>query len=177
MQGSTRGPGPAEGHDPAADEDGVQPVEGPANRADDAGARPAAAGADGAPSEDPDELAAELKFLREEVDLLRRRLETAPTRIRVLEERLLETKSQLQATQTQNGKLADTLRSAREQLNALKEETERLAAPPRTYGTFLGLRDDDVTADVMVAGRKLEVSIAPELEAELLAPGQEVRLN
>jgi proteasome-associated ATPase len=175
VQGSTRGPDPADGRDPAADEGADQPVRSGSEAAADTGAAPVERGP--GPSDDPDELAAELKFLREEVDLLRRRLETAPTRIRVLEERLLETKSQLQAAQAQNGKLAETLRSAREQLNALKEETERLAAPPRTYGTFLGFRDDDVTADVMVSGRKLEVSVAPELEVDGLAPGQEVRLN
>src|SRR5690606_28091432 len=62
---------------------------------------------------DPDELAAEVKVLREEVELLRRRAAAAPGRIRMLEERLLETKGRLQAAQTQNTKLSDTLRSAR----------------------------------------------------------------
>ncbi len=175
MQGSTRGPDPADGHEEAAAGGTDQPERSGPRAAADTGSGPVERGA--GPSDDPDELAAELKFLREEVDLLRRRLETAPTRIRVLEERLLETKSQLQAAQSQNSKLAETLRSAREQLNALKEEAERLAAPPRTYGTFLGFRDDDVTADVMVSGRKLEVGVAPELEVEGLAPGREVRLN
>ena len=88
--------------------------------------------------DDPDELAAELKFLREEVDLLRRRLETAPGRIRTLEERLLETKGQLQAALAQNDKLTETLRGARDQLAPLREEVERLAAPPQSYATFLG---------------------------------------
>lgn len=127
--------------------------------------------------DDPDALAAELKFLREEVDLLRRRLETAPTRIRVLEERLLETKGQLQASQAQNVKLAETLRSARDQLEALKEEAERLSAPPRTYGTFLSMSADEDTAIVSVSGRKLEVMLAPEIDREALSPGREVRLN
>jgi hypothetical protein len=61
--------------------------------------------------QDADELAAELKYLREEVDLLRRRLEGAPARIRLLEERLLETNGQLQAAQAQNAKLSETLRT------------------------------------------------------------------
>ena len=128
-------------------------------------------------SEDPDELAAELKFLREEVDLLRRRLESAPTRIRVLEERLLETKGKLQAALAQNAKLTETLRGAREQLAALKEEVERLASPPQSYATFLGHDEDAGTVTVMVSGRKLEVNLAPEIELEELRPGQEVRLN
>jgi proteasome-associated ATPase len=133
-------------------------------------------GATGA-DHDPDALAAELKFLREEVDLLRRRLETAPTRIRVLEERLLETKGKLQSALAQNAKLTDTLRSAREQLAGLKEEVERLAAPPHAYATFLGSGTDEGTATVHLSGRKLEVQVAPEVELDELRVGQQVRLN
>ncbi len=126
---------------------------------------------------DPDELAAELKVLREEVELLRRRLEGAPARIRILEERLLETKSQLQAAHGQNEKLAGTLQSARDQLAALREEAERLAAPPQSYGTFLSASEDGETVTVIVAGRKLEVTLGPDIALDELQPGQEVRLN
>jgi proteasome-associated ATPase len=126
---------------------------------------------------DPDALTAEVKFLREEVDLLRRRLESAPTRIRVLEERLLETKGKLQAALGQNAKLTETLRAAREQLAGLKEEVERLASPPHAYGTYLGQGTDGGTATVMVSGRKLEVNVTPEVELDELLIGQEVRLN
>jgi proteasome-associated ATPase len=131
----------------------------------------------GSTEPDPDALVAEVKFLREEVDLLRRRLESAPTRIRVLEERLLETKGKLQAALGQNAKLTETLRAAREQLAGLKEEVERLASPPHAYATFLGQGTGAGTATVMVSGRKLEVNLAPELDAEDLHLGQEVRLN
>jgi proteasome-associated ATPase len=131
----------------------------------------------GSTEPDPDALVAEVKFLREEVDLLRRRLESAPTRIRVLEERLLETKGKLQAALGQNAKLTETLRAAREQLAGLKEEVERLASPPHAYATFLGQGTGAGTATVMVSGRKLEVNLAPEVDAEDLHLGQEVRLN
>jgi proteasome-associated ATPase len=136
-----------------------------------------ALGPDQGTEQDPDALAAELKFLREEVDLLRRRLESAPTRIRVLEERLLETKGKLQAALGQNAKLTETLRAAREQLAGLKEEVERLASPPHSYATFIGQGTEDGTATVMVSGRKLEVNLAPEVEVDDLRLGQEVRLN
>jgi proteasome-associated ATPase len=126
---------------------------------------------------DPDELSAELKVLREEVELLRRRLEGAPARIRVLEERLLETKSQLQSAHAQNEKLAGTLQAARDQLTALREEAERLAAPPQSYGTYLGAAEDGETVTVMVSGRKLEVQLGPDVSEDALRPGQEVRLN
>jgi proteasome-associated ATPase len=151
--------------------EGYEPDAGGFQLPDDTGLRPPSGDAD-----DPDQLRSELKFLREEVDLLRRRLATAPGRIRTLEERLLETKGQLQAAQAQNTKLADTLRSAREQLATLKEEVERLVAPPQTYGTFLGAADAG-TATVMVGGRKLEVNLAPEVAIDDLVAGQEVRVN
>jgi proteasome-associated ATPase len=131
---------------------------------------------DGPDGDDPDQLRSELKFLREEVDLLRRRLATAPGRIRTLEERLLETKGQLQGAQAQNAKLAETLRVARDQLASLKEEVERLAAPPQSYATYL-TSSDEGTVTVMAAGRKLEVNLAPEVDADELRPGQQVRLN
>ncbi len=134
------------------------------------------AGYDGA-SGDPDELAAEVKVLREEVELLRRRLEGAPARIRILEERLLETKSQLQSAHGQNEKLVATLQAARDQLATLKEEAERLAAPPQSYGTFLSAAEDGETVTVMVSGRKLEVQLGPDVDLDELRPGQEVRLN
>ncbi|MEX2503349.1 MAG: proteasome ATPase, partial [Egicoccus sp.] len=140
---------------------------------------PVAAGAQvgGAGEPDPDELAAELKFLREEVDLLRRRLETAPTRIRALEERLLETKGKLQGALAQNDKLTETLRAARDQLAQMREEVERLAAPPQSYATFLGRDAEAGTATVVVSGRKLEVGLGPEIELDDLRAGQEVLLN
>jgi proteasome-associated ATPase len=127
--------------------------------------------------DDPDAVLAEVKMLREEAELLRRRLATAPTRVRVLEERLLETRSRLQSAMAQNAKLSETLHAAREQLAALRDEIERLSAPPQTYATYLGTGSEPGTATVMVSGRKLEVAAGPDVEVEQLAPGQQVRLN
>jgi proteasome-associated ATPase len=127
--------------------------------------------------EDPDAMAAELKYLREEVELLRRRAEAAPARIRVLEERLLETKGKLQGALAQNTKLTETLRAAREQLAALREEVEKLAAPPQSYAAFLSTETDDGTVTIVSAGRKLKVNVAPEVDLDTIEPGQEVLLN
>ena len=127
---------------------------------------------------DPDELAAEVKVLREELELLRRRVAVAPGRIRLLEERLLETKGRLQAAQTQNTKLSDTLRTAREQLAALRDEVEKLSTPPQSYASFLGVEDDDEgTVTVVLHGRKMKVQAADEIVLDELRPGQEVLLN
>ncbi len=131
----------------------------------------------GLDARDPDALAAEVKYLREEVDLLRRRLEGAPRRIRMLEERLLETKGRLQSAQEHNDRLTRTLKAAREQLAELKEEVERLAAPPHAYATYLATSDDGASVTVMLAGRKLEVGIDPKIDLAALRSGQELLLN
>src|SRR5690606_15290264 len=108
--------------------------------------------------------------------LLRRRLEDSPPRVRTLEERLLETKGQLQAAAAQNAKLADTLRDAREQIIALKQQVEKLAAPPSGYGVFIKALDAE-TAQVFAQGRKLRVTVSPEVDIDSLVHGQEVVLN
>ncbi len=122
------------------------------------------------------ELRTQIKFLEEETSLLRRRLEDSPSRSRALEERLLEVKSQLAAAATQNTKLADTLREAREQIIALKQQVEKLSAPPSAYGVFLGALDGDVV-EIFAQGRKLRVNVSPEVEVDSLVRGQEVVLN
>ena len=127
--------------------------------------------------DDPDAVLAEVKMLREETELLRRRLASAPTRVRVLEERLLETRSRLQSATAQNAKLSETLHAARDQLASLREEIERLSAPPQTYATYLDVGAEEGTATVMVSGRKLEVAAGPDVEVGQLEPGQQVRLN
>jgi proteasome-associated ATPase len=122
------------------------------------------------------ELRSQIRFLEEETTLLRRRLEDSPSRIRALEERMLETKAQLNAAASQNTKLADTLREAREQIITLKEQVEKLAAPPSGFGVFLGGREDE-TVEIFAQGRKLRVALSPDVDVDELRPGQEVMLN
>jgi proteasome-associated ATPase len=114
--------------------------------------------------------------LEEEVASLRRRLQDAPKRVRTLEERLLETKGQLAQAVSQNEKLSYTLREAREHIAALREEVDKLTQPPSAYGTLLG-RNDDGTVDVFSGGRKMRVSVHPDLNEGDLHRGAEVVLN
>jgi proteasome-associated ATPase len=114
--------------------------------------------------------------LEEEVATLRRRLQDAPKRVRTLEERLLETKGQLAQAVSQNEKLSYTLREARDHIAALRDEVDKLTQPPSAYGTLLG-RNDDGTVDVFSGGRKMRVSVHPELGDTVLERGAEVVLN
>ena len=116
------------------------------------------------------------RSLEEEVATLRRRVADAPKRVRTLEERLLETKGQLSQAVSQNEKLTYTLREARDHIAALREEVDKLTQPPSAYGTFLG-RNDDGTVDVFSGGRKMRVSLHPEVDDTTLVRGAEVVLN
>jgi proteasome-associated ATPase len=125
------------------------------------------------------ELREHARGLEEEVETLRRRVQDAPKRVRTLEEKLLETKGQLQQAISQNERLTFTLREAREHIAALREEVDKLTQPPSAYGTFLASNDDG-TVDVFSGGRKMRVAVHPELLGEgdsRLRRGQEVVLN
>jgi len=115
--------------------------------------------------------------MEEEIVALRRRLQDAPKRVRTLEERLLDTKGQLAQAVAHNEKLSYTLREAREQISALREEVEKLTRPPSAYGTYLGTNPDDGTVDVFSGGRKMRVALHPDIDTETLERGAEVVLN
>jgi proteasome-associated ATPase len=122
------------------------------------------------------ELTTQLAFLEEEVALLRRKLAESPRQLRQLEERLSEAQANLSGVVTQNERLVGTLKEAREQIVALKEEVDRLAQPPSGYGYYLSAHEDG-TVDVFTGGRKLRVTVSPTIEVTDLRKGQEVMLN
>ncbi len=122
------------------------------------------------------DLTTQVSFLEEEVGLLRRKLTDSPRQVRVLEERVGELQANLSGVLSQNDRLVSTLREARDQIIALKEEVDRLAQPPSGYGVFLAGHDDG-TVDVFTGGRKLRVAVSPSVEIAELRKGQEVMLN
>jgi proteasome-associated ATPase len=121
-------------------------------------------------------LTTQISFLEEEIAGLRRRLADSPRQARLVEERLREAEGNLASVSGQNERLAATLREARDQIVALKEEVDRLAQPPSGFGIFLEAADEG-TADVFTGGRKMRVSVSPNIELDQLRPGQEVVLN
>ncbi|MFD1150353.1 proteasome ATPase [Saccharothrix hoggarensis] len=124
----------------------------------------------------PGELTAQIRFLEDEIALLRRKLTESPRHVRLLEQRLAEATERVSQLTERNTKLIDTLREARSQLLALREEVDRLAQPPSGYGVFLA-RFEDGTVDVFTSGRRMRVSVSPAVETSSLVLGQSVRLN
>ncbi|MER7572057.1 proteasome ATPase [Streptomyces sp. NPDC057806] len=124
-------------------------------------------------SEDP---AGQIAYLEQEIAVLRRKLADSPRHTRILEERIVELQTNLAGVSAQNERLANTLREARDQIVALKEEVDRLAQPPAGFGVFLTANEDG-TADIFTGGRKLRVNVSPSVELDDLRRGQEVMLN
>ncbi|MGY0022756.1 proteasome ATPase [Streptomyces sp. cg35] len=128
------------------------------------------------PGRGSDDPAGQIAYLEQEIAVLRRKLADSPRHTRILEERIVELQTNLAGVSAQNERLANTLREARDQIVALKEEVDRLAQPPAGFGVFL-VANEDGTADIFTGGRKLRVNVSPSVELEELRRGQEVMLN
>jgi proteasome-associated ATPase len=72
--------------------------------------------------------------------------------------------------------LTAALREARDEIVALREEIDKLCAPPSTYGVYLAANKDG-TLNVLTQGRKMKVNAHPAVAVESLRPGQELILN
>jgi proteasome-associated ATPase len=131
---------------------------------------------DRAPSEDRESLIAQIGALRDELDRLRERVSTHPHDIAMLERRLADARSDARTTAANNERLAATLREARDQIVSLKNEVDRLAQPPASFAVFLAAREEH-TADIFTAGRKMRVSVSPDVDLNALTPGKEVMVN
>jgi proteasome-associated ATPase len=126
--------------------------------------------------DDATQLRGVITALEEEIATLRRRLRDTPGRIEDLETELNRTRERLDRATSQNDKLAAVLEEAREQLGVLREEVEKLTAPPNNFGTVLQVNDDGTT-DILTGSRKLRVAAQPNVEVKKLQVGQEVLLN
>ena len=122
--------------------------------------------------------AAELEDLRREATALREQLETtlsAQGGLRSARD-VHQLEARIDSLAARNSKLMETLKEARQQLLALREEVDRLGQPPSGYGVLLSVQDDD-TVDVFTSGRKMRLTCSPNIEVESLKQGQTVRLN
>jgi proteasome-associated ATPase len=94
----------------------------------------------------------------------------------VVEEKLRQAHFQLAQAFNQNEKLLNALGEAREQIGALKDEVDKLCAPPSTYGVYLST-NQDATINILSQGRKVKVTLHPSIDVKALRPGQELLLN
>lgn len=122
--------------------------------------------------------AAELEQLRREAALLREQLEHAAGAhggARSARD-VHQLEARIDSLASRNSKLMETLKEARQQLLALREEVDRLGQPPSGYGVLLGAHEDG-TVDVFTSGRKMRLTCSPNIDVSVLRKGQTVRLN
>ena len=122
--------------------------------------------------------AAELEELRREAAVLREQLEHAAEShggTRTARD-VHQLEARIDSLASRNSKLMETLKEARQQLLALREEVDRLGQPPSGYGVLLGTHEDE-TVDVFTSGRKMRLTCSPNIDTSMLRKGQTVRLN
>ena len=88
---------------------------------------------------------------------------------------LAEINKVVEGLQQKNSDLTTLLSDAKLQLLSLRDQVEQLGTPPSGFGIFLDLYEDD--ADVLINGKKMRVTISPEIDRSQLSSGREVVLN
>jgi proteasome-associated ATPase len=107
--------------------------------------------------------------LLEELLATRKELSAANEELSAMRERAAQTAGQKE-------RMTTALEEAREQITALREEVDKLCAPPNTYGVYLSVNQDG-TVNVLAQGRKVKVNLHPSIKVDTLKPGQELVLN
>jgi proteasome-associated ATPase len=126
--------------------------------------------------EEIEDLREALRFSGADSPEFRRRLERVLAEYEALRRRFQVTREQLSDAERQNEKLVHTLQEAKQQIELLKEEVDKLCAPPNTYGVFLQPNKDG-TAEIVVDGKAMRVNVHPNLDPHQIEEGQLVLLN
>ena len=110
--------------------------------------------------EDLESLRDALRFLGPEAGDLVRRLDRLLTDYELLRQRHERARQQIYEAERQNEKLVNTLQDAKQQIDLLKEEVDKLCAPPNTYGVF-ERSNKDGTVEINVDGKMMRVNSHP----------------
>jgi len=106
----------------------------------------------------------------------RRQLDRLLAEFETLRRRYQLTREQSADAERQNERLVSALHEAKQQIELLKEEVDKLCAPPNNYGIF-NRTNKDGTAEIMVEGRAMRVNVHPNVDAFQFEEGQLVVLN
>jgi len=117
-----------------------------------------------------------IRVVEHDSESLVRHLEKTISHYEALKRKYHQSLEQLTQGKKQNEKLVGALQEAKEQINALKKEVEKLCMPPNSYGVFRQ-RNADGTLDIDIDGRHLKVNIHPRLENAAFEEGQLLVLN
>jgi proteasome-associated ATPase len=117
-----------------------------------------------------------IRFFGADSNEFRQRLDRVVADYESLRRRFDTSRRQIHEGESQNEKLVSMLQEAKQQIEVLKEEVDKLCAPPNSYGVFTRPNKDG-TAEIIVDGRNMRVNVHPDLDAFQLDEGQLVLLN
>ncbi|MEX2208790.1 MAG: proteasome ATPase [Myxococcota bacterium] len=117
-----------------------------------------------------------LRFLGPESAELVRRVERVLMEYELIRQRLERQRQQAFDSERQNEKLVSGLQDAKQQIDLLKQEVDKLCSPPNTYGIF-ERSNKDGTCEINVDGKMMRVNSHPSIRVEELMEGQLVVLN
>ncbi|MDJ0868524.1 MAG: proteasome ATPase [Myxococcota bacterium] len=132
---------------------------------------------DGGSSEDAvEDLSDALRFFGSDSTEFRRRLDRVLAEYDSVRRRYQLARQQLADAERQNEKLVHTLQEAKQQIELLKEEVDKLCAPPNSYGVFTQVNKNG-TAEIVIDGRPMRVNVHPKVDPHQFEEGQLVLLN
>ncbi len=117
-----------------------------------------------------------IRLFGSDSDEFRRRLDRLVAEFEALRRRYQLTREQCADAERQNERLVSVLQEAKQQIELLKEEVDKLCAPPNSYGLF-SRPNKDGTAEIFVDGRQMRVNVHPDLDPFQFEEGQLVVLN
>ena len=106
----------------------------------------------------------------------RRQLDRLLAEFETLRRRYQLTRDQSADAERQNERLVNALHEAKQQIELLKEEVDKLCAPPNNYGIF-NRPNKDGTVEIVVDGRPMRVNVHPNIDPFQFEEGQLVVLN
>jgi len=117
-----------------------------------------------------------IRLFGSDSDEFRRRLDRMVSEFESLRRRYQMTREQCADAERQNERLVSVLQEAKQQIELLKEEVDKLCAPPNNYGIF-SRANKDGTAEIYVDGRQMRVNVHPNLDPFQFEEGQLCVLN
>jgi proteasome-associated ATPase len=128
------------------------------------------------PTSEVEHLQDAIRFFGSDSVEFRRSLDRVLADYETLRRRYESTRNQVHDQERQNEKLVNMLQEAKQQIELLKEEVDKLCAPPNTYGVFTRANKDG-TSELLVDGRPMRVNVHPNIDPFQLEEGQLVLLN
>ncbi len=127
-------------------------------------------------AQEADDLRDAMRFFGSDSAEFRRRLDRLMAEFEALRRRYELARDQHTDAERQNEKLVATLQEAKQQIELLKEEVDKLCAPPNSYGVFQRANKDG-TAEIVVDGKAMRVNVHPNLDPHQILEGQLCVLN